>query len=593
LGAMNSGRTEGSHSSAASAHTEDHSCDAAAAAVPSEQQSACGTLSESTLESVLDVTSNSTAGLDHICSDSCQNFLQSLPKRYPQCYPSETVSAFKFIGAMCQKQNGQYCAVTMKSVTKIDCSDYSTQSTCNTAAGKDCAWKSQTTSYGYTTGTCQASPTTSTLTQICSPCLHRFVLLLGEMESGDQSTYLNYMTVMCAKQGDTFCYPLFSNLDDRIWSISADNTMSLDAIKSNVSSICATSEARRCLATVGSATVAQQRLNNNKEYASCIKYSGSSYGSSCVQNWLSGDRKAAAIAGDVNMFCSANDNSTLCLPLAHATVRSTAIVRLNYGYTCTSEYAANLTASIATLGCCINVLNRDQNTDFDPNQLPNGTKGLPTGTSVPNVTLPSWSTNPFRTWIARCSSVAGFNSTVQIAAANASCIGMTASPPRREVRLLGVLWASVNSNWGLKTNLQAGCVSDMSSAIGCSPSAINCSVVEDTSQSLSTSSSSRRAGGQSGTKFQFTISGQNNADATANAQAFDTLQANNALTVPTTATTIQTDCSNCLAAGTSSSNLFSGLTGGQTSVTSSPSSSANAVSVALATVLAVIVVALL
>lgn len=565
-------------------------CLSAQVQVQLEARQKCGDFEE--LGEIFDVTSNNTLSLDKVCSNDCQSFLLSLQSRFPSCISADATLGFKLINSMCAKENGQYCAQSLKSVQKIDCA-YRTQSECSSGPrARDCAWKWDYQSTYYSYGHCEVNPTNDTLTEVCTPCLNRFVLILGQQDSTyTQSIYHNYQNVLCSKQGNMFCYPLYANLDSRVWDVTPSNTLNLTTIQSNVSTICNNSNARRCLATVTAATVNQDRQENNADYISCVRYSGSypSYLQSCVTSWVSRERDATALEAHVNLFCSTNAANKQCLPLLHNLSRSPIITNLGYGNRCTNVSAGNLTAMIADAGCCLDVLNSAQHTDFDPSKLPITRANV----TVPNATQPSWTTNPVYYYVASCASVSGFNATVQREAASVQCpVTVLSAPPQREVRLIGVLWEPIRTNATLQIKFVAACVSDISAAIGVSAATINCSVVEDSSQRLTSSLTRRASSESSGAKFQFTISGTSDADAAENAQAFDTLQANSALTVPSTASTVSAQCSNCLAAGVSNTNLYAGLTGQDTSGTNPPTSSAAALS-ALSAVFAAMAVTLL
>jgi hypothetical protein len=551
---------------------------------------------------------NQTA-INQMCADKCTSALSNARNNFGSCLGSASdLLGLDAVISMCQKVDGQYCIVKMQTFGKLSgCENFQSNATCVGATGKSCSWALQDDG----TSKCQPNPTQADLQQMCSSCFDKFVVLIGRLagtSSGSSSTKTLIQTLMlakqllCVKSGNTFCYPVLIPVNGSILNADPKNQMPIDQILGNISTLC-TGDNKGCLPAYGTAIANIARLGADSSYRSCPYTT-----STCVSQWEQVYRGAAKIEKQLGGFCSTNDAGTRCIDEFQKYVKGSCMqsIFLASQPTCNATCASDFQSFITRVGCCA-WRSKDQSNVTVP------ADGIPAVSGVTNpqqyLSTSSKIDDGIGQIAALCNasgssnfSLATINTTL-----NTPCKGPS-SMPTKSLKISGLVWDKIKSNSALRAELAQAATKDVAARLGVSTfNIINGTLVEDTTQKLAASTSRRQTTGASGTKFQFQLGGQNDADVSAASSAFDSAAASNSVQLQSTATVLQNECTTCVAspvappgstpAPVNQNNLFASLGGGDTTGTgtggsgSSPSSSAASVGVVAAVVAAAAIVA--
>jgi hypothetical protein len=553
----------------------------------------CGSSDDvSTLVDPSNNTQQATNSINMFCAQTCQDEVNAIRREYPGCLTDEHRVVFDVLTISCQRINGTTCAQRIRAFDRLDCSDLD-EASCSSTASKSCAWMTDING----ARSCEAVPTQASLQELCTPCLDKFMFLFGRLQGADmQRPLIALKDLICVKSGNRYCLPVFNAIDYRTFDVDPANNATLESINANISAACSDGDSKRCMTKVGLATAKMIRFENDDQFRSCLVQTSVS---TCVNNWVTVERAAVQVENALAFTCATNDAGLRCMSEFHTYVRNSCQQQFETGV-CNATCGQVVTNFTARAGCCLEKYHRVVAEAINPARIPTNKGAKPAAANR------TWETNPMRPINNLCANASGFNETRNRELSSAPCAGVS-NTVRKELPLRGLLWAYIHNNTEFQAKLISSLQTDLASVIGCGVEQIvNLTLSEDTAQALNASVQTRRQSGAStGTKASFSISGDNNADATANSNAYDT--GRSTLTLPLSAAAIQEDCGDCVAPPTaapgqtpapfSASDLFVSLTGADAAITSNTtaapsgggdSSSGSAVVVAWAVVAATV-----
>jgi hypothetical protein len=508
-------------------------------------------------------TQQATNAINRFCSQTCQDEINAIRREYPGCLTDEHRMVFDVLTISCQRINGTTCAQRIRAFDQLNCSDLN-EASCSSTANKSCAWMTDING----DRSCEAVPTQASLQELCTPCLDKFMFLFGRLQGADmQRPLIALKDLICVKSGNRYCLPVFNAIDYRTFDIDPANNATLESINANISAACSDGDSKRCMTKVGLATAKVIRFENDNQFRSCLVQTSVS---TCVNNWVAAERAAVQVEKALAFTCATNDAGLRCMSEFHTFIRHPCQQQFKTS-ACNATCGQVVTNFTARAGCCLDKYHRVAAQAINPARIPTNKGAAPPAGNL------TWETNPMREINDLCANATGFNETSNRNMSSTPCAGAS-NAVRKELPLRGLLWAQIRSNTAFQAKLIYSLQTDLASAIGCLVEQIvNLTLSEDTAQALNASVQPRRQGNAStGTKASFSVSGDNNADATANSNAYDA--GRSTLTLPLAAAAIQEDCSDCVAPPTaapgqtpapfSASDLFASLTGADAAISS-------------------------
>mmetsp|Transcript_21674 Transcript_21674/g.67298 ORF Transcript_21674/g.67298 Transcript_21674/m.67298 type:complete len:676 (-) Transcript_21674:151-2178(-) len=497
------------------------------------------------------------AAVDTMCSASCQAAYKAFVDAYAPCGNDGAARGLKAVTTMCQRWGGDYCAYKLRAIADLDCVA-TTEVACTT--NSFCQW---------TGANCTSSNSAAVLEQVCTPCYEAFISVMQDVPAGHGAYTGVFQNIraagipvapgpshvppvfvrlqhglVCSKVRNTFCFPIFANLDWRLYKLlNPINTLPIEDIPGILSNTC-TDVGAACLRRTAQAFDTVMSASANIELRQCLSRAHwSAATTECYSNYKSTVALGKSAAAQYTAVCSRGagpSQNDWCMPAMHRWSRLSC-------YSCNTTCYTLATTLATDMGCCANHLDRMQSTRVFPSDFPPEYRA---GVSFSyaeryntshNVTLQQLGFFPGCPSFYNASEVASI-----VAAGRAAC--PRAPAVSRELPLRGLRWSAVSGNATRRAALTAALRTDVALAAGVLvDDVVDAALAEDASQALTVAS---RRQAVAGTKFTFGIRADTTAAASLAASEFDTAATNGNLRVDSAAAVLAEGCTGCVGSPT-------------------------------------------
>ena len=489
------------------------------------------------------------AMFNSFCSSSCMTAIELISKS-PHCLGSDMLEGVSTMKAMCTKDDSNnYCGLHL-AVMEISKCDHQTSTTCN--ADANCKWDTSE-SYPY----CAQKPTDAFLATICTVCLARFAQAMGGMAT-------QFQTVMCAKEGNTFCFnPVMNSLDSGMSSAVLEP-------------MCASATDKSCFRKVIGAVAAGEMKDNMDKLENCMEaYSTTPSDSpSTIQMRLrsteqcierSNIKMTKSMLALSRNICNKNAAGSLCIPMMKQHENNTCIRTLSMQHSCNQTCSDELKTFADTIGCCMGTLQETFSPALTQEDLPR-LRGVNNSFAFPVVRqnktavtvgagerfIPHVGDGTVSSF-GLCTSL---NGTID----HTMHLGCSATLSAKVIKRSITIPASfnrINSNPELKRNVLTAMVKDVATTLGVPEDYIqNPQIVEDKSRYVSVSAGRRMSSlaTETAAKLEFDLQSESDAETTQYIETFDALATSNEIQLTQTDVVLQVQCEDCKAEGATTLN---------------------------------------